>query len=87
MRTQVQSLALLSGLRVWRCHKLWCRSKMRLRSYIAVAVCRLAAIALTGPLAWESPYAAGGAALKSKAKNKNFRSPNPQSHGIWRWGL
>ena len=28
MRTQVQSLALLSGLRIPRCHELWCRSQM-----------------------------------------------------------
>ena len=38
MRTQVQSLALLSGLRIQRCHELWCRSQMWLRSDISVAV-------------------------------------------------
>ena len=38
MRTWVQSLALLSGLRIWYCHKLQCRSKMWLSSCIAVAV-------------------------------------------------
>ena len=38
MRLQVQSLALPSGLRIWRCHELWCRSQMRLRSQLAVAV-------------------------------------------------
>ena len=27
MRTWVQSLTLLSRLRIWRCHELWCRSK------------------------------------------------------------
>jgi len=27
MRTQVQFLALLSGLRIWHCHVLWCRSQ------------------------------------------------------------
>ena len=32
--------------------------------------CRPAAVALTGPLAWEPPYAAG-AALKSKNKQAN----------------
>ena len=41
MRTWVRSLALLSGLRIWRCHKLW------LGSGIVVAVlCRQAAAAL-----------------------------------------
>ena len=35
---QVQSLASLSGLRIWRCRELWCRSQTWLRSHIAVAV-------------------------------------------------
>ena len=38
MRMQVQSMALLIGLRIWHCHKLWCRLQMRLGSCIAVAV-------------------------------------------------
>ena len=38
MRLSVQFLALLSGLRIWCCPELWCRSQMRLRSGIAVAV-------------------------------------------------
>ena len=38
MRLQVLSLALLSGLRFWCCHELWCRWKMRLGYCIAVAV-------------------------------------------------
>ena len=41
---QVQSLALLSGLRIWHCCELWCR---------------LAAIALIQSLAWEPPCALG----------------------------
>ena len=38
MRTQFQSLALLSGLRIWCCRELWCRLQTRLRYCIAVAV-------------------------------------------------
>ena len=38
MRTQVQSLASLSGLRIRRCHELRCRSQILLGSGIAVAV-------------------------------------------------
>ena len=38
MRLRVQSLALLSGLRIQRCRELWCRSQMQLRSVVAVAV-------------------------------------------------
>ena len=38
VRVQVRSLASLSGLRIQHCHKLQRRSKMRLRSSVAVAV-------------------------------------------------
>ena len=34
----VHSLALLSGLRIWRCCELWCRSQTRLGSRVTVAV-------------------------------------------------
>ena len=37
-RTQVRSLASLSGLEIQRCHELWCRLQMRLGSGVAVAV-------------------------------------------------
>ena len=47
----VQSLASLSGLRIWCCHELWCRA---------------AAVALIRPLAWEPPYAVGAALKKTK---------------------
>ena len=38
MRMRVRSLALISGLRVWHCCELWCRSQTPLRSGIAVAL-------------------------------------------------
>ena len=38
MRLRVPSLASLSGLRIWHCRELWCRSQMQLRTHIAVAV-------------------------------------------------
>ena len=44
MRTKVQSLALLSVLKIQHCHKLWCRSKMRLRSCIVVVVAVFVAV-------------------------------------------
>ena len=34
---RVWSLASLSGLRIWRCHELWCRLQTWLRSCMAVA--------------------------------------------------
>ena len=38
MRTRVQSLASLSGLRIRDCHELWCRLQTCLRSCIAVTL-------------------------------------------------
>ena len=38
MRMRVRSLALLSGLKIWHCYKLWHRLQMRLGPYVAVAV-------------------------------------------------
>ena len=38
MRTQVQHLASLRGLRIRHCHELWCKLQMRLGSGVAVAV-------------------------------------------------
>ena len=72
MRLSVRFLASLSGLRIWHCHELWCRLKVRLGSGVAMLWCRLAAIALIRPLALEPPYAAG-VALNIKNKNKKIR--------------
>ena len=60
MRIQVRSLALLSGLRIWRCCELWHR---------------LAVAALIQPLASELPYAIG-AGLKSKKKTNPKKQKN-----------
>ena len=38
MRLWIQSLALLGGLRIWRCHELWYRTQMQLGSGIAVSL-------------------------------------------------
>ena len=38
MRMQVQTLASLIGLRIWRCHELWCRSQTQLGCHVAVGV-------------------------------------------------
>ena len=73
MRLRVQSLALLSGLRIQHCHELWCRSQMWLRSRVAVAVARRpAATAPIRPLAWEPPHASD-AALEKHPPQKKIR--------------
>ena len=46
---------------------------MWLVSDIAVAVCRPAAVAPIGPLAWELPYATGAALKSKKVKNKMYK--------------
>ena len=71
MRTQVQSLASLSGLRIWHCPELWCRLQMQLGSCVAVALAhRPAATALIRPLALEPPCAMGVALEKAKRPKK-----------------
>ena len=68
MKFWVRSLALLSGLRIWHCRELWCRLQTRLGSGVAVAWCRLAAVAPIRPLGWEPPYAMGVALKRQKDK-------------------
>ena len=65
----VWSLALLSGLRIWRCRELSCRLQTHLRSCVAWLLPRPAATAPIRPLVWEPPNAAGAALEKTK-KNK-----------------
>ena len=45
MRTRVPSLPLLSGLRIWHCHELWCRSHMWLGSGLSWAVVQVLHVA------------------------------------------
>ena len=68
MRTQVQFLALLSGLKTWRCCKPWCRLQTQLGSGFAVAMAKATA-PLIRPLALEPPYAVGVALKRQKRKN------------------
>ena len=63
MSMRVQSLALLSGLRMQCCHELWYTLQAWFRFGIAVPV------TLIWPLSWELPYAAG-VTLKKKKKRK-----------------
>ena len=67
---RVQSLALLSGLRIQCCREPWRRSQTWLRSLIAVAV----AVAVAGScsfdlIPWEPPYAED-MALKNKKQTE-----------------
>ena len=78
IRTWVGSLASISGLRIWRCRELQCRSQTWLGSGVAVSVwlwCRPVARASIQPLAWELPYAMGRALTKNKKQmGKKYKS-------------
>ena len=68
MKMQVQSLALLSGLKILHCYKMQYRSQMWLR--MAFLWCRPAAAALILSLAWELQYVSGVAVKKKKKRKK-----------------
>ena len=72
MRLWVRFLASLTGLRIQRCHELWCRSQMQLGSGVAVALGRPAATAPNGLLAWEPPFAAHVALKRQKDPPKKI---------------
>ena len=55
----VCSLDSLRGLRILRCHELWCSSQTWLRFWLLWLWCRPPATAPIQPLAWELPYALG----------------------------
>ena len=65
----VPSLASLTGLRIWHCHKLQGRLRMQLDPTLLWLWRRPAAVSLIQPLAWELPCAVS-VALKSKKKKK-----------------
>ena len=69
MRFQVRSLALPSGIRVRRCHELWCRSQTRFGSGVACGSGEGQWLQLwLDPLAWAPPYVAGVALKRQKKK-------------------
>ena len=53
IRIQAQSLAWLSGLGIWCCHKLWCRCRCSSHPVLWWLWCRPAAAPPVRPLAWE----------------------------------
>ena len=72
MRLRIRSLRLLSGLTIRRCRELWC--SCRRGSDLALLWLwlwrRPVATAPIQPLAWEPPYAAGGAQEIAKIPKK-----------------
>ena len=80
---EVRFLALLSGLRIWRCLELWCGCRCGLDPKLLWLWCRPATVASIWLLAWELPYAAS-AALKSVFWFKNRKKKSGSiSWGLW----
>ena len=88
MRTQVQFLALPSGLRIWHCHELCVDCRCGSDPTLLWLWHRPAAVAQIQPLAWELPYAAGAALKRKKKCMKTQKNPNSQSSlekEKWSW--
>ena len=77
MRMWIWSLALLSRLKTWHCHKLRWRSQIHLGSIVAVALDNTSAAAPIRSLAWDLPYALGVALTKWKGKHIS----------LWDWDM
>ena len=82
MRMWVQSLILLIVVRIQHHRKLRRRSHTPLSSGIAWLWCSPAAAALTRPIAWEPPYATGGAPPPTKKFHHPFTFFTPW---CWPW--
>ena len=65
MRTQVRSLASLSGLRIQGCCELWYKSQTWLGSHVAVAMVQAGSYSSSWTPSWETPYASGMAPQKN----------------------
>ena len=76
VRMEVQSLALLSGLRIWHCHKLWSRSQMWHGSGVAVVVASAGSWSSYLTPSWERPHAAGGSQTKTKQTHTHNNNNN-----------
>ena len=72
MKTQVRSLASLSGLGIQHCHKLLYRLQMQLGSHDAVVVAQAGSYSSNLTLAWEPPCAMGAALKRQKKKKSAF---------------
>ena len=70
MRFRVQTLASLSGLRIWGCYELWCSHRCGSDPVLLWLWRRLVPTAPIRPLTWESPYAVGVALKKAKRQKK-----------------
>ena len=66
-------MASLSGLKIWCCHELWCRSQTKLGSDVAVAVVYAVICSSDSTPSWELSYALG-AVLKNKKQQQKKKA-------------
>ena len=87
MRTRVQSLASLSGLKIWSCHELWCRSQMRLGSHVVVAVAGIYSSDWTPSLEISVCHGCSPKRPKDKIKQGNICQMIRPTHNIIMFNL
>ena len=75
MRTRVQPLASLSGLRIRHCLSCGVGHRCGLYPALLWLWCRQDVIALIGPLAWEPPYAASVALKRPQKEQRKKKNP------------
>ena len=68
----VQSLALLSGLRIWRCRELWCGLQTQIRSRVAMA------LAQAGRYSSNQTPSLGTSIFHGSGSRKGKKTPPPK---------
>ena len=82
MRTWVRSLASLSELRIQCCHELWCRSQMRLRSGVVVAVAVAGSYSSHSTPSLGTSICCGCGSKRPENKNKNKKRKKKENDGV-----
>jgi len=81
VRTQVRSLAPLSGLRIWHCGELWYSSQMGLGSCVAVAVVQAGSCSSLSTPSLGTSMHRGYRLKETKDKNFFLNKETYHSHG------
>ena len=89
MKLWVRSPASLRGLRIWRCHELWCRSQTRLGSCPAVAVVEACSCISDSTPALGTPMCCRRGREKKKKQNTVYVCLPLNETGIsqTKWGI
>ena len=85
MKLRVQSLALLSGLRIRHCCELWCRLQMWLWSRVAVALAQAGGYSSDSTPSLGTSICRGSGLRNSKKKTKTNKQTNKISKSREHW--